>query len=140
MNNTAPIPAHGLKQTTEKGNILICVITEGDKKKFFYMSPAGKYFVHEFTKKKDGKLLTTTEWNFLFEKTQKVEEATKEELRMAETLIPCIMEDPFYAWTIEEAVVRNQEIVKYTAENNGSCMANIPGFDKLFNKVPTAVS
>lgn len=130
MQSKVPVPFHGDSQTTEKGNLLICM-EKPDKpgKFFFYMTPSGDYLVSDYTKN-TGLLPNKTEWNFLFEKTKKVSKLNEDCLRIAEDLIAYIVQDPKNPWKISE-VREMMALLAKGSNQNQSSFTKVKGFDKL---------
>lgn len=122
-------PSHGFKQTTDKGNLLVCIETS-IRLLIFYITPDGKYLPGNYTKN-TGSFLNRTEWNFLGDKTEKVEKMTDLEIQYALALVPCIIEDRFYPWTFEEASDRNLNVLNLLTERSNTALGELPAFTKL---------
>lgn len=125
-----PTPKHGDKQTTIANNMLVCMHQPGKPRKFFYMSPDGKYKPHVFTVK-NRQFLNKTEWDFLFSKTQKVEVMTPEELALAEELFGYIIQNVTSEWSIAD-IKKGTKVIADQSKTSANC-TSIRGLDKVAN-------
>ncbi len=129
MNNNKILPPkHGDSQMTQKENLLIFIEDNLGKKRYFYMTPKGRYLVCEYTKN-TGLLPNKTEWIFLFEKTRKVSKLSKGLLSIVEELIPYIVQNPKKSWSIDEIRSSRNNL----SSKKPIIMGNLPQFQKLFN-------
>ncbi len=130
MNNapTMPTPMHGDKQTTDKGNLLVCIQLRGQQKKFFYMTPDGKYRPHPFSIK-NKQFLNNAEWKFMYNLTQKSEQMTPAELAIAEELYAYINQDVTACWDVEEIKKGLSSLADDSVRKNG--LASARGFANI---------